>query len=287
MPDFRVNLFDVNLPDAGRFAQTPFREAIENACGQPLAARVKEVNGKRHRLENYAEREGCLLLNFITGQYAGPGRTEFEVASAPIGLGPNESFTYDTAALYDPEKSLVFLESSVLGMREGALAGYLKEFTNGNTNYSLSYRIDPEAAAKARRFQTITSMIIRVSMGPATESDRRAGVDTQQVFGAGYGADFIDIEMKVEPHRGRSLLPEPVRNAIDRIVNNFSDNHVTQFKLKGREHNDDEMKLIDLLSHREKRNRPLDVDPATRKIPYESRWEALLEIRREYLSYAG
>lgn len=163
MPEFRVNLFDVNLPDAEQVPQTPFREAIENACGQPLADRDRVVNGKWHRLENYEEREGCFLLNFITGQYAGPGRTELGVASAPIGLGPNEAFTYDTAVLYDPEENLVFLESSVLGMREGALASYFEEFANGDTNYSLSYRLDREAAAKARRFQTITRMIMRVN----------------------------------------------------------------------------------------------------------------------------
>lgn len=43
------------------------------------------------------------------------------------------------------------------------------------------------------------------------------------------------------------------------------------------------MEPIDLIKHQEKRDRSLPVDAAERKILYGVRWDALFEIRREFL----
>lgn len=93
--------------------------------------------------------------------------------------------------------------------------------------------------------------------------------------------------MSVGRGGGRSLLVERIRATIGQILDNFGDNHVTQLKLNGREHEDDRMQLINLIEHPEKRQIDLAVDPVTRKIPHEVRWESLIEIRREFLNDAG
>lgn len=139
MPEktFRVNVYQVELTGNEDAHQLPFHNAIEAAIGLPLAQRYREVNEKGRRLENYERRDGCFLLNFVTGQYDGPGRTSPQAAVVPIPLAPNETFAYETAMLYAPAERMVLVESSVGGMGASAVANYFEAFANPDTNYTL------------------------------------------------------------------------------------------------------------------------------------------------------
>ena len=149
MPDksFKVNIYEVTLsseddedmPDDS--GDVPFSDAIENAWEQPLPDRLKDVNGKGRRLENYEQRQDCYLMNFVTREFSGPGRSRPETAAVPIDLDPDEDFAHQTAMLYDPDLSLAFLESTQTGMREGAIARYFREFSYPRTEYRLIPRL--------------------------------------------------------------------------------------------------------------------------------------------------
>lgn len=285
MPEktFRVNVYQVELTGNEDAYQLPFHNAIVAACGLPLSQRYREVNGKGRRLENYADRDGCFLLNFVTGQYDGPGSVSPQAAVAPIPLAPNEIFAYETAMLYDPVEQLALVESSVGVMGPSAIAHYFKEFANADTNYTLVPRLDDEAAARARNHQTIRKLKLRVAMGPVTDIDRAAGLSPIKAFGEGYGAGFIDIEIKAQRERGRTLSLTSVWNSITPILGDDDENNVTQLIVTGRENDDDPLEVIDLIQHRERRARSLPVDDIARKVLHGVRWDALVEIRREFL----
>ena len=286
MPDksFKANIYDVEFRNPDIPGQTPFETAIQEARGCPLGERYVDMSPKGRRLENDDKRDGCYLLNFVTLEFAGPGRSTPETRAVSIDLNPRESFTHETAMLYDPETRLAFLESTSVGMREGAIADYFGRFVSSDTEYTLTPRLDDDAAAKARGFQTIRSIIMRVSMGPITKADRDAGIGVIKGFGEDYSAGYINIEIKAQRERGRTLSLRNIWRTIESLIGSENRSAVTQLKVEGRAHDDDPLEIIDLIQHREKRERTLSVDNTLRKVPHEDRWNALLEIHQEFLA---
>ncbi len=284
---FKVNIYDVELPqsESAESGLTSFGVAIDGACGQPLDERYSDVNEKGRRLEHCDEREGCHLLNFVTFEFAGPGRSAPKTPAAPIDLDRDESFAHETAMLYDPEANLAFVESTQGGMGPGAIVSYFERFANRGTYYRLIPRLDDDAAARARRHQTIRSLIMRVNIGQVTEADRASGIGVIKSLGETYDAGYINIEVKTSPEERRKSLRVPsIWETINTIIGSNDANNVTQLKVSGRENDDEPLEIIDLIQHREKRERLLNVDGTSRKIPHEERWNALIDIRREFLA---
>lgn len=278
--EFKVGVFDIEVEGSNPL---PFSQAIEKAWGSSLENRVKNVNRKERRLEHYEERNGCLLLNLVTLDFPGPGRSRPDTSAVSINLEPEELFSQETAMLYDPEEKLAFVESTLAGMGHGAIAHYFSSFANSMTQYQLIPRLDEEAATRARRHRVIRSLTMRVALGPATKADREAGINVFEAFGKEHGARFIDIEIKAGTERTSSLVRNKIQNLIPRLLAASKEGKITHLKLKGKEHDDDALELIDLIQHREKRVRSLLVSPDERKILHEDRWNALEQVRREFL----
>ena len=136
---------------------------------------------------------------------------------------------------------------------------------------------------RARRYQTIRNLKMRVSLGPTTAQDRVAGVDRLKAFGENYGAEFINVELKSERTRGRTLTVETVQEFIARFTGGNRDiPHITQLEVTGREHDDDPLEVIDLIQHREKRQISLEIDASTRKVPHSIRWDALINAHQVF-----
>ncbi len=286
MPDkpFKINIYDIELTGEAGAGQIPFRNAIENACGETFGNRHREINGKGRRLDNHEEREGCFLLNFATLEFSGPGRTRPQAATVPIGLDPDEFFSQEMAMLYDPEIGLAFVESASGTLGASSIARYFKEFANSDTNYSLVPRLDQDAGARARRHQTIRSVVLRVSVGPITDVDIQSGFGVIKGFGEGYNAGFVDVAIKSQRERGRTLSLANIWNSINPVLGDADENNVTRLIVTGRENDDDPLEVIDLIQHREKRERLLHIDEGSRKVSHTDRWDALIEIHREFLA---
>ena len=279
---FKVNIYRIEAHNTIRTASVSFSGSIKNALAQQLDGRYKDVRGKKRRLENYREDANCYLLNFVTFEYAGPSRTEPTSETVPIGLNSNESFAHETAMLYDPGTNLAFVESTQSGMRARAIVLYFEEFSNFNEHYLLIPRLDAEAAAKARGYKTIRSVKLRVAIGPVTSADRDEGIGVINSLGVDYGANIVDIEIKVQRGRSRTLSLPKVRQVINSVLGSDGSNNVTRMTVRGREDDDDRIETIDLIQHRENRETMLQVDAQTRKVPHEERWDALLKIRQEF-----
>ena len=285
MPEkpFRVNVYEVDLLDDSGLDPLTFANAIESACKESIPGRFKSLGDKGRRLEHYDQRDGCFLLNFVTLAFDGPGRSAPGSMTEPIDLALDEHFSHETAMLYDPGENLVFLESGQGGMTNGAIARYFREFAENGEMYSLVPRLDAEASSKARRYQTIRSLVMRMTVGPVTNIDREAGTGVIKGFGEQYDAESIKVEIKVSRSKNRTLSISNIWKSINPILASDDRNNIDELKLNGYEHEDEGMKVIDLLKHQEKRALVLNIDPDSRNVPHEARWQALLNIRKEFM----
>ena len=278
---FRVQIFQVDIPDDAPPNQISFENAILRAGSLPLDERERHIDPKDRRLEDINEAGGIFLLNFTTFNYPGPGRVKSGVQSSSFSLAADEFFAFETALLYDSQRRTMFLETGLGGMGAGATAKYFAGFAGKGAAYDMTPLLDPEASARARRCRQFRKVDMRVVVGPANDSDRDGGLGVIAAFGDDFDARVVDVSMNVGPDRTGSLLPERVRDLVDRVVGH-DDCDITKLRVRGRENDDDPFEVIDLLQHREKRERTLLVDPNSRKIPVGDRWSALRDIHRDY-----
>ena len=294
MPDksFKVNVYEVvfpqegddeeddlqvSIPTASLNVQTPFEDAINDCSQTPLVDRYGVANGKGRRLEHCDTHDGCNLLNLVTFEFPGPGRSTERAPAMPMGLQVDEYFSHETAMLYDPETHLAFVESTLGSMGPGAIAHYFERFAPG-TNYQLVPRLDAEASARARRQREIRSIQTRVAIGPITQADRNAGTSAILALGENLEGGLVNIEISVGPERKRSLSIAGVWNLVESLTGGSAQHDVKQLRLNGRENEDDPLELIDLLEHREKRERQLPIDMNSRTVDHTVRWRSLIEI---------
>lgn len=279
---FRVNIYEVVAATEDEDdTPEPFEQAICKAGSQSVEDREKTVRQKLRRLEDSRSGGDLYFENLISFEFSGPGRVRQGEPARIISLARDESFAPETALLYDADTGLAFVESTMTSMGPGAIALYFGEFTQGTT-YTLIPRADHEAAAKARRFTAIRSVMMRVSLGPTTEEDRKAGLAPVKAFASEYGAGIVDIVIKAQRPRDRSLILDRVQRLIDAVLPNDLDAHVEQLKVSGREHEDDPLDVIDLIQHHQRRVRQLEIDPDTRKIPHLTRWNELASIHKDF-----
>ena len=282
---FRISIYDVAFDHAGNEAQTTFQMAIDQTLAHLQRVDREKNAGSRLRRLDFHERRGNLyLLNFITFEYEGNGRVRRGQPVMPIAMNRDESFSAETAMLYDPDTGLAFLESSQGSMGAGTVARYFEEFANQGSTYTLVPRVDDNAAARARRKQIVRSLEMQVSMGPTTAQDRAAGTDMAKNIGNRFGADYTNFELKVGRRRDRSLDRGVVGEMVDIFFGITGGNRdipgITRLRISGREHDNDPIEIIDLIQHREKRQIMLQIDDVSRKVPYRIRWDALANAHR-------
>ena len=285
MPEksFTVNIYQVVVQNDDeqqlRLVDNSFDAAIVAACGSSFNHKNQDIRGKMCRLENEDRQEDYRLLNFATAAFDGPGHFRQTTRVVPFGLQQDESFAHETAMLYDPGQNLVFLESSQRGMNRVTIAHYLMKFALPKTNYELVPVLDNESASRARRYKTIRSLTIGVALPAFTKTDHEEGAGAIQGLGDRYGAD--SIEMKVQAIRkGKTLSLNRLWETVDFLLGQSGSDSVSDLTIDGREFDEDDFAIIDLIQHREKRTRMLQVDNIERKVPHTERWQALVQIRR-------
>ncbi len=288
---FKVRVYKVETLDSiesgqMRFAgRTKFENAITRAYAQSITNRCRLINGKYRRLEECRQDAEYSLLHFVTSEFTGPGRFSQNQAVTPINLAPDESFSHGTAMLYDHQAKIAFVETTLVGMGSRAIANYCEMFVDDMTKYDLVPRLDEDASARARKHNTIRRVDMKANIGPVTRADRDGGYGAVQAFGNELEGETIFVRISVSRARTSTLLIRKVWELFNYASGSTSeDNAVTEFKLSGREHDNDNLEDIDLIEHHESRERLLTVDSTLRQISYQDRWNALIEIRQEFLA---
>ena len=289
MPEkpFTVSIYRVAVENDDeqqlQLVDNSFDAAIVAACASSFNDKNKDVNGKLCRLENADRQDKYCLLNFATAAFDGPGHFRQTTQVVPFYLQQDESFAHETAMLYDPKENLLFLESSQRGMSRVTIARYFIKFALPKTSYELKPVLDDEAASRARRYRTIRSLTIGVALPAFTTTDYEEGAGAIQALGERFGAGFMEMTIQAAP-RGKTLLVRKLWETADFLLGQSDSDSISDLTIDGRELDEDSFAIIDLIQHREKRTRMLQVDNVERKVPYTDRWRALSQIRGEFLS---
>lgn len=278
---FKANIFDVEEVEGDQGASMSFADAVGAAHLKSDEERIVGVNGMNRRMEHYKVEEDGFFMNFVTFRYSGPGRVSDDSPISSFELREKDYFGYETSALYDPNHGLAFVESCRPGMTGSAIAQYYRGLLGKRAMFDFVPRLDPEASARARRMEEIRSLEMRVIANPVTSEDEDIGPIS--AVARGYEASYCTIKFGVEPVKGRSLRWEKIRNTLPRIMRAAENNDVQGLKVNGRRNEDEEFELINLLQHREQRTFMLEVHQHDRKIPHEIRWDALNDIRRDFV----
>lgn len=258
-----------------------FESAIRATAELGIDARWQHWDDKPRRMDGYSPHGPLHLMNFVTAEYIGPGRTGQSTRVSPIRLQDNEYFAHETAALYDPAEGILLLESSLGGMGPGAIKTYFRRFDR-TCIISLRRRVDDEAVAKARRFQVFRQLHLRVSMGSVSQIERQSGTEVLQSLGEGFHAQEIDIVIKASRTKGASLTEELIRPIIEAVRQQKDKLNYERVRVYGREEEDERFELIDIVSEPLKSEQSLFVDPETRKVSHEDKWEALINMHDEF-----
>ena len=285
MPDkeFKAGVHDV-MVDGQPITLQPqdrFEAAIRAAAQLDDDSRWQQWTDKPRRMESHRAQGPLHLMNFVTAEFAGPGKTGQSAPVSPIGLRDDEYFAHETAALYDQERGIILLESGLFGMGPGAIKTYFRQFDR-NCIISLCRHLDPEATAKARSFQVFRELHLQVSMGEVSELERRLGTGVIQSLGKDYRAQVIDIVIKCSRSKGATLEEGRMKGIIEAVINSRGDEIYEKCKVKGRAEEDEHLELIDLIAEPLKSERRLRVDPVTRKVFHVDKWDALIDIHAEF-----
>ncbi|WP_428097984.1 DUF6731 family protein [Candidatus Rariloculus sp.] len=288
MPEtFRANIFSLEEFGADGVI-APLHQAMRGAWGQPTPERTRHVGAGNRRLEGFEEDPPLYLANFVTLRFLGPGRGSPTQVITGMGLRDHESYAYQTAMLYDSERSLAFIESGRPGMGAGAVATYLGKFAVPATSYQFTPCLDAEAHRRAMRMQNIRKLQVRVAAGRARRADRDEGLGLIAAFTEEFDANFMDMELAIGRERRRFLSAGRVREFLASLLREADEpDRVLKVRITGSRHEDDPTEMIDLLQHRESRERQLDVDPVERNIPCGARWDALRDIWRQFILEHG
>lgn len=278
---FRVQFFQVKIPNGAPPGQVAFDKAILDVSGFQLDQRERYIDPKHRRLEDVKQSGDIFLMNFTTFNYPGPGRVKSGMQSAPFSMAADDYFATETAMLYDPEMCLLLIETGLRGMGPGATAKYFAGFAGQGAAYDPIPMLDKEAAARARKCKVFRKIDMRFAVGQATDVDRAGGHGAIAAFGENFGAKVMDVSMNLGPGRSGTLSLEPIGSLINSVVGS-DDGDITRLRVSAKENEDDPIEVIDLLQHREKRERTLAVDPASRKVPINVRWKAMQEILADF-----
>ena len=277
---FRVTIYDVEAESKSeRRPAVPFEEAIRKTYAESVEDREQTISAKLRRLEHFRSDKPVCFANLITFEFSGPGRVKRGERTRAIPMDEDEFFYPETALLYDPDSQLAFVESSQ-SMTTGPIARYFAKFANG-TKYTFTPRVDADAAARARAFVAFRSVNMRMSLGPITDQDRELGLAPIKELLGDFEGGYIDVTLKTQRERDRSLAPNVIQRLIDAVRENQGP-PVEKLEISGRPYEEDPAQFIDIFQHREKRDRDLPIDDETRNIPHRLRWESLHDTWREF-----
>ena len=289
---FKVTMYAVNAARLeGSGEPTEFQEAVTIACNTAmLKEREKVIFDKRHRLNDNRREGDVFFLNFVSFSYAGQGRVRQGLPQEPIEMRDDESFDPETAVLYDARNAFALVESATYygGLGPGGIARYFERFIQPGTHYTLLPLSDPDASARARRKQQIGTLTMRVQLSQVTALDQQAGISPVKGFGNYLEGETIDIVVSAGRGKGKSLAIGAVQELLTALLGDGGDNgtampELKQLKVSGRENEDESAEWIDLIQHRESRVQELEIDPQTRKVRREARWDALRSMHLKYL----
>ena len=280
---FTIHVYRVDESASGS-VQVPFGDVLKTAYEKSWSEEAKLIAKKPRRVNNFEQRGDVLLLNFVTMSYSGPAVTRDQEPIYELDLGDDEFFANQIAMLYDPQRRLVFLESS-RGLTPNVITRYLASFTNKTTSYDMVAVADPSIVARAMRYSTLHRFELAVDFSLLDESARMEGLGLMAGLAEGLDGSTATVQISVSAHSsaGDSKTASFIRRAINTFGRQDQKPAVKKLKAWGKLGPSDPVTPIDLVQDRAEHTRTLRV-VSKHGVPLADRWDALIDYRNHYIS---
>ena len=275
---FKIHAFHVHKTDGA----PAIANILASIAKTEMRQRLKKIGYQRIRLENItppSSTQKFWLLDFCKLRDDGPGRASADSASEDIEIDATESFTENTAALYDPSTNIMVLQYNHNGPKHGVISEYLSMWLGmQHEEYDLQIKLNKSAQARLKAKKQFTR--IKIKAAPAKISadwkkknvGLKTSIETQANF---FGGDIITIDVSVEDARTEDSLS--IRSIINGIVSLAAEDRdaVKQVEVSGRQNDNDKIDVINLISEK--------LEQVYNKLPLNDGRRIELKIRHEKL----
>jgi len=276
----------VHLYKVSRSEEIPLLETmIQNIAGVPLENRIRQVTTQPIRMDDPIAPDdkfkGVWRLSFLKFRSEGPGRASPSTVAKSIPLAEGESFSEDTAAIYDPESKALVVQYNHYGPRASAIEDYFTVWTGAqHARYALLLQINQAAQARLRNKKLFTRLKFRVAPDRISDHWKKANISLatslKRTAEIGDG-DWISVEISMDrQEHNRSLdIFDKIQSFIG-LADEPRD-AVTLLEIRGRDAVGEAVDSVNLINERvEKLYRDLPLDEG-RRIPMEVRWNCLYD----------
>ncbi|WP_323054986.1 DUF6731 family protein [Dechloromonas sp. A34] len=276
----------VHLYKVSRSETLPLLETvIQNVAGVPLEQRLRQVTTRPIRMDDPMAPDdkfkGVWRLSFLKFRSEGPGRASPSTVAESIPLAEGESFSEDTAAIFDPESKALVVQYNHYGPRASAIEDYFTVWTGvQQAKYSFLLQINQAAQARLRNKKLFTRLNFRVAPDRISEHWKNANVSLADALKCtadiGEG-DWISVEISMDRRdHNRSL---DIFDKIQAFVGLADEPRdvVSHLEISGRDDIGEAVDPVNLINERvQKSYRDLPLDEG-RRIPMEVRWNCLYD----------
>lgn len=276
----------VHLYKVSRSEELPLLETmIQNVAGVPLEQRLRQVTTRPIRMDDPIAPDdkfkGVWRLSFLKFRSEGPGRASPGTVAESIPLAEGESFSEDTAAIYDPDSKALIVQYNHYGPRASAIEDYFTVWAGvQHAKYSFLLQINQAAQARLQNKKLFTRLKFRVAPDRISEHWKKANIalatSLKRTAEIGEG-DWISVEISMDRQgQNRSLdIYGKIRSFIG-LADEPRD-AVTHLEITGRDDVGEAVDPVNLINERvQKPYRDLPLDEG-RRIPMEVRWNCLYD----------
>lgn len=264
-------------------------QVLEAVRADDLQRRLRTISGLTMRIEEveYNNDEGCYLLDFILRREDGPGRSRLNQRAEDFGLNPSDRFGEHTAALFHPQSNVLLMEYNHRGVKIGRVQEYLSDYRGvAADSFDIAFAVDPQFRASLEAHERVPrSLIVALTPTELTRQDRGAGhsVATARNIHQRTNSNHVLLEITAQGTHGERLnniVLEELR-ALWRLAT-LRPRAIKKLHYKGKTHPDKADDTLNLLEQRlEKTSASLPTTEG-RRIPYRSRFDALLAQWQEW-----
>lgn len=281
-----INLFEVSrTPDTQALSQT-LHEFAQLPLEQRTRSDIRLDTVTLMPIDDVLPVE-VWCLDFAKGRDVGPGKMARDKGVSDVGLGDDEFFGEETAALYVPNKKWLLVLNNHYGVGPSRMAAYFNALDPGNSSrhlmYSIAPKIDQAALKKMKAMKQFAEVELTASVGAFDETD---GVG-ESVLEAASGISAQRVHLRFianEKHKkGYILRRDAVMGLVDKLLQKSEDVDVLKIK-RAEEVAEKQDRVINLIEHKIRRHyTQRDLTVTNHRYTYQSKIDLLRRACRGWL----
>jgi len=282
MANIKIDFYRVQMPED---TQTTFEQIIDRVrIGPNDANRNEDYRGVPVRLQESSAQGDWRYAEMIRIRLDEvPLRASLSVGSiGPFDFEEDEGIGEETAFLYNTNLRVMALQRNRFGVSPNMISLYFTMKGHTNRFIVLQPIIQLDAFRRVSKFGIIRKFDIRIAGLENFQDFRGMGYSGHALAGLmeNFRAPTVSVSLSMgKGSRRGSLSIEAIMDEIRSAMRLSESNAVQKIEVTGREYNEAEIEVIDLLKDRMTEMVEVQLDQ-NRRIPYEGRKTALREALR-------